>query len=81
MNQEIITKLEDYIFKYKIKPSTAASMMADLIGVMIGIKPSAIGHFEAEEFSNIDPDEIFELLNQAGLRHYSSNKNIPAVAN
>ena len=67
MDRNLISKLEDYIFGHKIRPDVAASMMADFIGVIIGIKPSAISHFEAEEFLNIDPEEMFEILDQVGL--------------
>lgn len=68
MNRDLLSKLEDYIFEHKIRPNVAASMMADFIGVMIGIKPAAIGNFEAEEFLNIDPEEIFGILDQVGLK-------------
>lgn len=68
MDRDLLSKLEDYIFEHKIRPNVAASMMADFIGVMIGIKPAAIGNFEAEEFLNIDPEEMFGILDQVGLK-------------
>lgn len=68
MDREIIAKLENYIFEHKSKPHAAASMMADLLGVMIGVKPASIDHFGAKELSEIDLLEFNELLNQANLK-------------
>lgn len=68
MNKEVITNLENYLFEHKNKPHVAASMMADYIGVIIGVKPSAINHFDATELPSIDLVEFNELLDQAGLK-------------
>ena len=68
MDREIIAKLENYIFEHKNKPGTAAGMMTDYIGVMIGVKPAAVNYFNAEELSGVDLIEFNELLNRAGLK-------------
>lgn len=68
MNKEVITDLENYIFEHKNNPYVAAGMMADYLGVMIGVKPSATNHFDATELINIDLIEFNELLGRAGLK-------------
>ena len=68
MNKDLIIKLENYLFEHKNKLRVAAYMMADFLGVMIGVKPAAINHLEAKELLGISLIEFNELLNQANLK-------------
>ena len=68
MDKNAITKLEDYIFKHKAKPGVAASVVAGIIGVMIGVKPATVFFFNADEFAELDPDDCKEAFKQAGLK-------------
>lgn len=68
MDKNAITKLEDFIFNHKKNPDIAAHMMADYLGVMIGVKPAATNIFEAEEFIEIDPGECIEVFDRVGLK-------------
>ena len=49
MDKNKIIELEDFIFKVKEKPGVAAGMMADIIGVLIDLKPAMIGDFSKNE--------------------------------
>ncbi|MBR3132097.1 hypothetical protein IKG33_01660 [Candidatus Saccharibacteria bacterium] len=68
MDKNVIIELEKYIFEHKTKPIIASHMMADIIGVIIGVKPATISSFNNEEFTDVNPDELIELLDQVGLR-------------
>ena len=69
MDKSIITELESYLFNYKTKPIVAADDMADIIGVMIGVKPAAIVcHIDTKEMAKINPNDLVELLDRAGLK-------------
>lgn len=67
MDKNIITKLENYIFEHKAKPGVAASIVAGIVGVMIGVKPATVFSFDANEFAELDPDDCKEAFSQAGL--------------
>ena len=69
MDKNIIAELENYIFEYKPKPVVAADAMADIIGVMIGVKPAAIiGRIITKETVKTDPINLIEHLNRANLK-------------
>ena len=68
MDKNAIAKLENYIFEHKIKPGVAASIVAGITGVMIGVKPATVFLFNADEFTELDPDDCKEAFNQAGLK-------------
>jgi hypothetical protein len=68
MDKNVIIKLEEYLFKHKVKPSVAASMVAGIIGVIIGVKPATTSFFDADEFVKLDPDDCKEVFKQAGLK-------------
>lgn len=68
MDKEKIIELENYIFAHHTKTGVAASATADIIGVLIGVKPSAISSFNIYKFTDIDPSEIIELFGALGLR-------------
>lgn len=68
MDKQSILNLENYIFEHKRKPSVAAHMMADIMGVIIDVKPCAFCDFSFDEMKNIDPDEILTLLDSLGLK-------------
>ena len=67
MDKNAITKLENYIFEHKAKPGVAASIVAGIVGVMIGVKPATVFSFDANEFAELDPDDCKEAFSQAGL--------------
>lgn len=69
MDKTIIAELENYMFKHETKPTVAAYVVADIIGVMIGIKPATvINHINTTESSKQDPNDLIELLNRANLK-------------
>ena len=68
MNRDAIIKLEEFLFVHKKKPNVAAHMMADYLGVMIGIKSAAVNYFDATEYITVNPKEYIENLNQVGLK-------------
>lgn len=68
MDREKIIELENFIFEHHTKAKIAASAMADFMGVVIGVKPSAITDFEIEKIANVNPEEIIELLSRVGLK-------------
>ncbi len=58
--EKAIIELEDYYFKVKIESYIAASDMADIIGVLIGLKPVMMGDFAEKEYRAYD-----QVLNKA----------------
>ena len=68
MDKKAIIELENYYFKVKIEPVIAASDMADMIGVLIGLKPAMMGSFVLKEYEKLKISEFDELLNKLGLR-------------
>lgn len=68
MDKAKIIELENFIFQSRSKVGTAAGMMSDFIGVMIGVKAVAIDCFTAEEFSGLDFERLVDLLSQVGLK-------------
>ena len=67
IDKQSILNLENYLFEHK-KPAYAAGMMADIMGVIIDIKPCAICDFAFEEMEKINPSEILALLDSLGLK-------------
>lgn len=68
MDKAKVIELENFIFQSRSKVGTAASMISDFVGVMIGVKPVASEYFTAEEFSELDFEHLINLLNQVGLK-------------
>ncbi len=67
MDKNKIIELENFIFKVKEKPNVAAGTMADIIGVLIGLKPAMIGDFSKKELKNMKVEEFEKLLGELGL--------------
>lgn len=68
LDKAAIINLEKLIFSVKDKPFTAAHIMADIIGVAIGVKPSMAGGFSINEISLLDYDKLAILLQKLGLK-------------
>ena len=71
MDKITIIELEKLIFQIKKKPEGAARMMADIIGVLIGVKPVALGI--------VDSDEIPELRTRIQLKEYLEKLGLKAL--
>lgn len=56
MDKDVIIELEEFIFQTKKKSDNAARMMADIIGVVIGLKSAMMGSFELDELCNCPRD-------------------------
>ena len=68
MNIEILQKIEKFLFKYKEKGAGAAFAIADVVGVLIGLKPSAVICFSNTEMEKADCVELKELLEAMNLK-------------
>lgn len=68
MNKTAIIDLEKLIFDAKKKPAVAAHIIADIIGVAIGIKPAMVGYFDIGEISALDYEKLTTLLQGLGLK-------------
>ena len=79
MDKNKIIELEDFIFSVKEKPGVAARIMADIIGVLIGLKPAMIGDFSKNELKNMKVEKFEKIIAGLGLesvffeRHYYFN--------
>ncbi|MBR2753977.1 hypothetical protein IKF28_02185 [Candidatus Saccharibacteria bacterium] len=67
MDNSRIIELENFLYKIKEKPAVAAEDVANIIGVLIDLKPAMIGDFEKNELKNIEFEEFEKLLKQIGL--------------
>lgn len=67
MDKNKIIELENFIFRAQKEPVIAAGTMADIIGVLIDLKPAMIGDFSESEFKNIKIEEFEKLLDELGL--------------
>ena len=54
MDTKDITKIEDFLLKNKKHDVGAALNMTDVIGVLIGLKPTALIGFSSEEMKRAD---------------------------
>ena len=68
MDKDKIIKIEDFIFQIKKKPLAAAGVMADIVGVLIDLKPAMIGGFEEDELKNFRFEDFDKLLDDLGLK-------------
>ena len=79
MDKNKIAKLENLVYRMKEKPAVAAEEVADIIGVLIDLKPAMIGDFSKSELKNIKIEEFEKLLDELGLErvffesHYCFN--------
>lgn len=74
MDKNKIIEIENFIFRVKKKPLVAAGMMADIMGVLIDLKPAMIGGFEEDEFKSFRIEDFNKLLDDLGLeRVYFEN--------
>lgn len=67
MNSDTVAKLEDIVFGIKKKPETAAQTVADIIGVLVDLKPAMISGFEEYELDDSKIKEFDETLAELGL--------------
>lgn len=67
MDKDKIIELENYLFSAKIKPPVAASIMAEIIGVLIDLKPAMLGGFTEKEFNNYKDEDLDKILHELGL--------------
>lgn len=68
IDKDKVKVLEDFIFLHKKKPGAAASSVASVIGVLVGLKPSAVIDFKSDECLKFDEWEIIELFGNLGLK-------------
>lgn len=68
MNDQRIINLENFIFTNVNMEDVAANTIADIIGVLIDIKPAMIGGFTASEYEKIDTDKFVRLLDTLNLK-------------
>ena len=68
MNKTAIIELEELIFQIKKKPANAARMMADIMGVLIGLKPAMMGTFDFDELYKFSYDHLATCLEKPGLK-------------
>ncbi len=54
IDKDKVKVLEDFIFLHKKKPGAAASSVASVIGVLVGLKPSAVIDFNSDECLKFD---------------------------
>ncbi|MBR2708725.1 hypothetical protein IKE98_00070 [Candidatus Saccharibacteria bacterium] len=66
--EKAIIELEKYYFKVKIEPRIAAPDMADMIGVLIGLKPAMMGDFVEKEYEKLKISDFDRLLRNLGLK-------------
>jgi hypothetical protein len=83
MDKDKIIKLEDFIFQMEKKPLFAAGVMADIVGVLIDLKPAMLGFFAENELKNFKIEDFDKLLNDLGLKrvyfekhNYLNGKNL-----
>ena len=68
MNVETLKRIEKFLFKYKKKDLGAAFAMADIVGVLIGLKPSTVICFSSTEMEDANCIEFRELLKDMDLK-------------
>ena len=68
MNKETIVGLEDIVFEIEEKPEVAAAMMADIIGVLIGLKPVMIRGFGVEGLKKSEYDKFEKKIDELNLK-------------
>ncbi|MBR3256418.1 hypothetical protein IKG10_01980 [Candidatus Saccharibacteria bacterium] len=76
MNERAIIELEELIYQIKKRPLQAANTVADIIGVVIGLKPTTITTFELNEFSDSSYNQFVELLKRLGLEALFFKKSL-----
>lgn len=67
VDKNVILELEKVIFGV-LREGRAASFMADLVGVLIGVKPTMSEFFSEKEFAKLDPQDFLELMKKLGLK-------------
>lgn len=68
MDRDAIIRLEVFIFRVKKKPIAAAGLMADIIGVLIDLKPTMIGSFGEDELGDLDFEKFKKSMREFGLK-------------
>ena len=68
MDNATLAKLENLVFEAKKKPAAAANTTADIIGVLVGLKPAMVGYFDFDEYHNFPVEEFIELLEKINLK-------------
>lgn len=66
-NNTTIIELEDFVFSVKEKPGAAAGTIADIIGVLIGLKPAMLADFDNNELNTLEMNQLEEILNKLDL--------------
>lgn len=68
MDIEKLQRIEKFLFEHKKKDTGAAFCAADITGVCIGLKPSAVINFTSTEMENTNCLEFRDLLENIGLK-------------
>lgn len=67
INRNAILELEKFIFA-NVKERRAAAIMADIMGVLIDVKPTMMTDFSEKEFAKMDPQDLINLIEKLGLK-------------
>ena len=67
MDKNKIIELENLIYKVQEKAPVAASTMANILGVLVDLKPAMLGDFSEDELKRFKIEEFKKLLDELGL--------------
>ena len=75
IDEKEIAKLEDFFYRFKKKECGAMDCVADIMGVLIGLKKVAFVGFNYNEMENVDCLELRDLLEKLGLECVFSHRH------
>ena len=79
MNARNIAQIENFFLRNKEREPGAINCVTDIVGILIGLKPTALIDFSSEEMKKVSRSEIKAALEKVGLKCiFYSRKTVSA---